>query len=136
MHWLARRCIPCIKRPCNQCSLHESVFWQKSHAFLLHLLCLQRWAAAGGFREVAKPASLELGSMHRSQVANLLYRFFKWWIAGKAGDTVQGGKRVGACGVCDACLPLYPIPCSTCICACSASACYQQQLLLIITIFC
>ncbi|WIA17347.1 hypothetical protein OEZ85_014210 [Tetradesmus obliquus] len=62
------------------------------------IAALKRWAAAGGFREGGKPASLELGSMHRSQVANLLYRFFKWWIAGKAGDTVQGGKRDGEFG--------------------------------------
>uniref|UniRef100_A0A383VJ37 Uncharacterized protein n=1 Tax=Tetradesmus obliquus TaxID=3088 RepID=A0A383VJ37_TETOB len=62
------------------------------------IAALKRWAAAGGFREGGKPASLELGSMHRSQVANLLYRFFKWWIAGKGGDTVQGGKRDGEFG--------------------------------------
>ncbi|KAF6261449.1 hypothetical protein COO60DRAFT_773391 [Scenedesmus sp. NREL 46B-D3] len=30
--------------------------------------------------------------MPKKQVANLLYRFFDWWIDGKPGDPVQGGS--------------------------------------------
>jgi len=57
---------------------------------------VQRWAAAGGFKKGTKPASLDLGSMPKKQVANLLYRFFDWWIDGKPGDPVQGGSAVSA----------------------------------------
>jgi hypothetical protein len=63
---------------------------------------LQRWAPAGGFKKGAKPASLDLGNMPKQQVANMLYRFFDWWIDGKPGDPVQGGLRVSARDACDA----------------------------------
>jgi hypothetical protein len=56
---------------------------------------MQRWDAAGGFKKGTNSAKLDLlGTMPRNKVANLLFRFFQWWIDGRPGDPLAGGPEV------------------------------------------
>jgi hypothetical protein len=55
------------------------------------------WCAKAGYKERTKPISPDLAAMSRKGVANLLCRFFEWWVKdGRPGDQAARGRLVSS----------------------------------------
>lgn len=56
---------------------------------------LQAWCAKGGYKAKGKKISPDLTSREPQLVANLLCRFFEWWVKdGRPGDPTIRGPMV------------------------------------------